>query len=74
MIKDLTQGSPLILEDLDTSGLGLYLTKDPSVPEDDYIDSGWISFGRTLWQRKSEEGVKWHTYEDTEIKLHKVLK
>ena len=69
MTDQLTHGAPLILEDLDTSGLGLYLTKDPTVSDDDYFDSGYRSFGRVLWQRKSDEGVKYHTYEDKELKL-----
>jgi hypothetical protein len=71
--EPLTSGGPLVVEDLDTSGMGLYHEKDPNVPDDDYFDSGWRSFGRILWQRKSEEGVKWHVYEDKEIKLHQLL-
>lgn len=69
---NLINGAPLIIEDLDVSGLGLYLEKDPNVPDDDYFDSGYLSLGRTLWQRKSEEGIKWHVYEDKEIRLHKL--
>jgi hypothetical protein len=67
MTKDLTQGAPFTPEHLDLSGLGLYLYKDPSVPNDDYFDSGFTSFGNILWQRKSEEGIKWHRYEDKKI-------
>ena len=68
MAKDLTQGASLILEDLDVSGLGLYLDKDPTVPDDDYFDSGWRSFGRILYQRRSDEGIKYHTYKDDKIR------
>lgn len=67
MTKDLTKGAPLIIEELDCSDLGLYLKKDSSVPDDDYFDSGYRSFGKILWARKSDEGKKWCTYEDKEI-------
>jgi len=67
MSKNLIEGTPLILEDLDCSGMGFYIEKDSSVPDNDYFDSGYRSFGRILWQRKSEEGSKWYRYEDKEI-------
>ena len=72
--KNLTNGGPLVIEDLDTSGLGLYLSKDPNVSEDDYVDSGYRSFGRILYKRLSEEGIKWHVFTDDKIKLHRELK
>jgi hypothetical protein len=62
-----TLGFKLEIEDIDVSGMGLYLKKDPNVPDDDYFDSGWTSLGRPLYQRKSEEGKKWHQYEDKGI-------
>ena len=66
---NLIHGAPLEIEQLDLSGLGLYLEKDPSIPDDDYFDSGYTSFGQTLWKRKSDEGKKWHIFEDKELKL-----
>lgn len=73
MESGLSQGAPLVIEDLDTSGFGLYLKKDPSVPEDDYFLTTYLSFGRPLYARKSEEGVKWRTFEDVGIKDWKEL-
>lgn len=67
MSNDFINGSPLILEDLDLSNIGLYLEKDPTVPEDDYFDSGYRSFGRILWKRKSDRGKKWHVYNSSEL-------
>jgi hypothetical protein len=69
----LTQGGPLVVEDLDLSGIGLYLERDPGVPGDDYFDSGYTSLGRTLWARHSDEGKKRHTFTDTEVKLHSLI-
>lgn len=45
---NLIKGAPLEIEELDLSGMGLYLEKDPSVSDDDYVDSGYKSFGKTL--------------------------
>lgn len=58
----------LIIEDLDTSGLGLYLVKDPSVPDEDYFLTSYTSFGRPLWARHSDKDVKWFTCEDDGIR------
>lgn len=69
-LTDLTGGAPLIVEDLDLSGMGLYNDEQRAVivaagGVDDFfmycIMGGWA------WMRQSEEGVKWHTYKDTGI-------
>ena len=71
----LVSGAPLVIEELDVSGLGLYLEKDPTVPDDDYFaDSGFTSFGKVLWSRKSDKGIKWHSFEDKELKLWPKIK
>jgi hypothetical protein len=62
-------GSPLAIERLDLSGIGLYETKDPNVPSTDYLLTAYTSFGKPLYKRASEEGVKWFEYKDTEIRL-----
>ena len=67
-LTGLIGGGPLLIEDLDISGLGLYKEKDPNVPDEDYIDSGFRWFGEIVWYRKSEEGAKWHSYNDSKLK------
>jgi hypothetical protein len=54
-------------EDLDLAELGLYHKKDSSVPEEDYLLSGYTSMGKQLWVRKSEHGKKWRLYKDGSI-------
>lgn len=73
MTHSLVDGAPLLVEDLDLSGIGFYLTKDPNVPDDDYEFTNYTSLGRSLWQRKSDLGKKRFEFEDKEIKLHKEL-
>lgn len=64
----LTEGAPLTVEDLDLSGLGLY-TDEQRIAAlqaggvDDYFK--YYIMGGWTWMRKSEEGVKWHTYKDS---------
>lgn len=65
-------GSALAVEELDLSGFGLYSAKDPSVPDDDYFDSGYRSFEKILWARKSDEGVKYFIYEDKLVDWSKI--
>jgi hypothetical protein len=61
-------GGPLIVEDLDLSGIGLYLEEqiDPE-HKDDYVLTGTLSLGRPLYKRLSEEGVKWQVFNNKEI-------
>jgi hypothetical protein len=63
----LPKGQPLLLEDLGLDMLGLYTEKDPEVPDDDYILTPYLSFGRPLYKRKTEEGKKWYVVQDTGI-------
>lgn len=72
----LENGAPLVVEELDLSGLGLYtdeqkmiILSTPGAVDDFFLKT---LFDTTLWARKSDEGVKWHVFEDSEIKLHKV--
>jgi hypothetical protein len=72
---NLVNGGPLIVEDLDLSGMGVYSQdqKDKLIaegaPEDDFfLGDGWFT---GYWQRKSDEGIKWHIYEDKDLKLWK---
>lgn len=72
----LVGGAPLVIEDLDLSGLGLYKDEQKANlggEENDWFDSGYTSLGDRLWARKSDEGTKRITFKDTEIKLHKDL-
>ena len=71
---NLAHGAPLEIEQLDLSGIGLYLEKDPSISDDDYFDSDYTSFGQTLWRRKSDEGKKWYIFEEKELKLWSEIK
>ena len=41
-------------EDLDLSSFGLYIEKDPSVPEEDYFLTPYIIANHKLWARYSE--------------------
>jgi hypothetical protein len=79
----LIHGAALVIEDLDLSKIGLYnqIQKDDLVaagaPEDDFIlgeETGMGRWGCGYWARKSDEGVKRHTFYDTDLKLHKDLK
>lgn len=70
----LVSGAPLIVEDLDLSGMGMYTDEQKTAlggPEDDWFLKTLL--GTTMWARKSDEGVKWRTFKDTELKLHKDL-
>jgi hypothetical protein len=67
-------GSVLAIEHLDLSNIGLYETRDPNVPSTDYILTSYTSFGKPLYKRVSEEGVKWFEYNDTDIKLQGLVK
>lgn len=69
----LVGGGPLIIEDLDLSQMGLYLDTQCDINDLDVFDSGYTSLGRTLYKKKSEEGVKRRVFYDTELKLHKEL-
>jgi hypothetical protein len=74
-------GAPLVVEDLDLSGMGLYTDaqKDKLLAggaEDDFFDASMHmgKWGAGYWQRRGDEGKKWHLFDDTEIKLHKDLR
>ena len=73
--SQLTHGAPLIVEDLDLSGLGLYREKDPLVPDDDYFpaEEKIGRWGVGYLMRKSDEGKKRHTFYDKDLKLQKDL-
>ena len=72
----LTEGAPLIVEDLDLSGMGAYTDEQKEAilkaggVDDFFVGDGLLS---GYWQRKSDEGVKWRIFDDTEIKLHKEI-
>lgn len=51
----------------ESEGLHCYCENRPH----DYFDSSCTSFGKTLWKRKSDEGIKWHIFEEKELKLWK---
>jgi hypothetical protein len=76
--ESLVQGGPLIVEDLDLSGIGMYTDEQKAkllsegVPEGDFFLKTLMR--TTMWARKSDEGKKWHVFTDSEIKLHKDLK
>jgi hypothetical protein len=72
--SNLIHGAPLEIEDLDMSGMGLYLEEQCDINDPDVFDSGCLSLGRTLYKKKSDEGKKWHVFSDTDLKLHKDLK
>lgn len=73
----LSQGSALIIEDLDLSGMGMYSDKqkqdlmDNGVAEGDFFLKTLM--GTTMWARWSDEGKKWHVYDDKKIVLQKEL-
>lgn len=71
----LINGSPIVVEDLDLSKMGLYREIDSST-SDDYFpaEEKLGSLGVGYFMRKSEEGTKWVTYQDSGLKLHKDLK
>ena len=80
---NLVGGAPLIVEELDLSGMGLYTIEqktallksgafDDFFPAEDYLGSKWVGKGY-YWERRSDEGVKWHIFEDKDIKFHKAL-
>jgi len=65
----MVNGAPLIIEDLDLSGLGLYLESQVDQNNlDDYELTGYLSLGRPLWQRKSDLGTKRFVYDMSELK------
>jgi hypothetical protein len=73
----LINGAPLVVEDLDLSRIGCYtqdqkdvLLKSGVLEDDFFLGSGWFS---GYWMRKSDEGQKWHVFEDKYLKLHKSL-
>lgn len=79
---NLVGGSALVLEDLDLQNVGLYSQeqKDKLVadgaPEEDFFPAHeppkmMGKYGYGYWARRSDEGVKWRIFRDTELKLHK---
>jgi hypothetical protein len=70
----LVKGSKLEVENLDLQGFGLYSQQqkdelvNQGVPESDFYPGDGLAAG--YWLRKSDEGVKRHTFDDKEIKLH----
>ena len=71
--SNLVHGAALEIEDLDLSEFGLYLEEQCDINDPDVFDSGYLSLGRTLYKKKSDEGKKWIVFSDTKIKLHKDL-
>lgn len=78
-------GAPLVVEELDLQKLGLYTDEQKAVlvcagaPEDDFFPAHeppkmMGKWGYGYWARRSDEGVKWRIFQDSEIKLHKLLK
>jgi hypothetical protein len=67
----LVGGGPLVIEELDLSGIGLYLDSQVDTKDPDVFLTQYTSMGRTLYQKKSDEGKKRHTFEDKEIVLWK---
>lgn len=69
----LSQGSALVMEELDLAGIGMYTQEQKDkllsegVPEDDFFLK--TVFGTTMWARKSDEGTKWRVYNVKNLKL-----
>ena len=76
-MSKLTNGAPLVVEDLDLSGLGMYSDQQKAelrksgVPESDFFLR--TLNGTTMWARHSDEGGKWRVFYDSGIKLWKDL-
>lgn len=74
----LINGGPLIVEDLDLAGIGMYTQEQ----KDKFLAEGVLEtdfflktiLGETRWARYSDEGVKWHVFKDTGLKLWKDIK
>ena len=73
-LTGLQQGAKLEVEQLDLAGLGLYTDEQKAaILAEGQIDDFYLTnlFHCVGWARKSDEGVKWHVFKDSEIKLHK---
>lgn len=68
-MSKLEEGSALVVEDLDLSGMGLYLESQVDLKDPDVVLSGYLSFGRPLYYKKSDEGKKRFTYEVKNLKI-----
>jgi len=69
----LSYGAPLQIEELDLQQMGLYLDTQCDINDPDVFDSGYTNMGKTLYKKKSDEGVKWRIFEDKDLVLHKDL-
>jgi len=73
-LTGLQQGAKLEVEQLDLQGLWLYTDEQKAaILATGAVDDFFLTniFNHVGWARKSDEGVKWNIYFDSEINLHK---